>query len=163
MAIDFSVCDMRQICDLHHRQFDLVISCDNSLPHLLTDGDILLALQQMYACTRPGGGCLLTVRDYDKEPRGVGIVKPYGVREEQDNRYLIFQVWDFMGDVYDLSMYFVMDDPQSNQPITRVMRSKYYAIGTKQLLTLMGKAGFSAVERLEGQFFQPVLVGEKTL
>ncbi|MDJ0703079.1 MAG: class I SAM-dependent methyltransferase [Leptolyngbyaceae cyanobacterium MO_188.B28] len=163
VAIDFSVCDMRRIRDRHHRQFDLVLSCDNSIPHLLTDEDILLALQQMYACTRPGGGCLLTVRDYDKEPRGVGIVKPYGVREEQDKRYFIFQVWDFIGDVYDLSMYVVIDDPQSNQPITQVMRSKYYAIGTDQLLTLMKKAGFSAVERLDGQFFQPVLVGKKSL
>ena len=161
VSIDFSVCDMRKICDRHHHQFDIVISCDNSIPHLLTDEDILLALRQMYACTRPGGGCILTVRDYDQEPRGVGIVKPYGVREEKNRRYLIFQVWDFIGNVYDLSMYVVIDDQQSDRPITQVMRSKYYAIGTEQLLTLMKKAGFSAVERLDGQFFQPVLVGAK--
>ena len=25
-------------------------------------------------------------------------------------RYVIFQVWDFEGEVYDLAMYFVVDD-----------------------------------------------------
>jgi SAM-dependent methyltransferase len=159
--IDFSVCDMRQAYIYHHRQFDLVVSCDNSITHLLTDDDILLALRQMYQCIRPGGGCILTVRDYDNEERGVGMVKSYGLREEKGTRFIIFQVWDFMGDIYDLSMYFIVDDHQSNESITHVMRTKYYAIGTAQLLGLMHQAGFMSVERLDRVFFQPVLVGTK--
>lgn len=75
VKISFSVCDMRHAYEHHRRQFDLVISCDNSIPHLLTNDDILLALSQIYQCTRPGGGCILTVRDYDNEERGPGIVK----------------------------------------------------------------------------------------
>ena len=35
VQIDFSVCDMRTAHDHHGRQFDLVISCDNAMPHLL--------------------------------------------------------------------------------------------------------------------------------
>jgi len=69
-----------------------VISCDNSIPHLLSDDDILAALREMHACLRSGGGCLLTMRDYDREERGKGIVKPYGVREVGDKCYLVFQV-----------------------------------------------------------------------
>ena len=41
------------------------------------------------------------------------------------------------------------------------MRSKYYAIGTGRLLELMRRAGFASVERLDGQFYQPVLVGSR--
>ena len=110
VEIDFSVCDMRAAHDHHGRQFDVVIACDNSIPHLLTDDEILLALRQMHDCTRPGGGCLVTVRDYDREERGTGLVKPYGVRDRDGKRYVIFQVWDFAGEVYDLAMYFVVDD-----------------------------------------------------
>ena len=161
VKISFSVCDMRQAYEHHRRQFDLVISCDNSITHLLTNDDVLLALIQMYQCTRRGGGCLLTVRDYDKEERGSGIVKLYGLREDKGTRFLIFQVWDFVGDIYDLSMYFIADDHRSSVPETQVMRSRYYAIGTDQLLGLMLEAGFRAVERLDGVFFQPVLVGTK--
>jgi len=36
----------------------------------------------------------LTVRDYDREEHGTGLVKPYGIREEGGKRYIIFQVWD---------------------------------------------------------------------
>lgn len=161
VAIDFSVCDMRAARQHHQAEFDLVISCDNSITHLLTDDDLLLALRQMYDCIRPGGGCLLTVRDYDCEERGTGLIKPYGVREEAGKRYVIFQVWDFVGELYDLSMYFVVDDKASEQPVTHVMRTKYNAVGTGHLLDLMHRAGFASAERLDGRFYQPVLVGRR--
>lgn len=63
VEIDFSVCDMRAAHAHHRRQFDVVISGDNSITHLLDDDELLIALRQMYECARPGGGCLLTVRD----------------------------------------------------------------------------------------------------
>ena len=53
VEIDFSVCDMRAAHDHHGRQFDVVIACDNSIPHLLSDDEILLALRQMYALHPP--------------------------------------------------------------------------------------------------------------
>ena len=160
VEIDFSVCDMRVAHDHHGREFDVVIACDNSIPHLLSDDEILMAFRQMHDCTRPGGGCLVTVRDYDREERGTGLVKPYGVRDRDGKRYVIFQVWDFAGDIYDLAMYFVVDDG-GWQPETHVMRSKYYAIGTDRLMELMRRAGFASVERLDGKFYQPVLVGTR--
>jgi 2-polyprenyl-3-methyl-5-hydroxy-6-metoxy-1,4-benzoquinol methylase len=78
VEIDFSVCDMRVAHDHQGREFYAVIACDNAVPHQLSDDEILLAFWQMRDCTRPGGGCLVTVRDYDREERGTGLVKPYG-------------------------------------------------------------------------------------
>jgi hypothetical protein len=50
--------------------------CWEPSAHLLCDADILRAFEQMFACTWPGGGCLITVRDYDREER-VGVqMKP---------------------------------------------------------------------------------------
>jgi len=160
-AIDFSVCDMRQAFQQHGSGFDLVISCDNSITHLLNDSDILTALRQMYACARPGGGCLLTVRDYDNEAHGRGLIKPFGTRDLTDKRYIIFQVWDFDGDHYDFAMYFVADEGPGGQVKTQVLRHRYYAIGTGKLMDLMTQAGFTGVRRLDDVFFQPVLVGTK--
>lgn len=162
LDIRFSVCDMRAVYNHHQAQFDVLLSCDNSIPHLLSDEEILTALQQMYACTCPGGGCLLTIRDYDKEPRGTGIVKPYGIREAAGKRYLVFQVWDFVSDIYDLAMYFVEDDCTLNTATTRVMRSRYYAVSPFHLMQLMEQAGYHSVTRLDDQFFQPVLIGTKS-
>lgn len=159
VEIDFTTCDMKAAHTHHQRQFDIVLSADNSITHLLTDDELLIALRQMHACTRSGGGCLLTVRDYDQEERGTGLVKPYGVREENGKRYIIFQVWDFEDHVYDLSMYFVVEDGTLGPPVTHVMRTKYNAIGTDHLMSLMRAAGFTSAERIDGQFYQPVLIG----
>ena len=41
------------------------------------------------------------------------------------------------------------------------MRSKDYAVGTDRLMGLMRRAGFASVERLDGKFYQPALVGSR--
>ncbi len=160
-SIKFSVCDMRHAFTHHGPGFDVVVSCDNSLPHLLTDDELLVALRQMANCISAGGGCLITIRDYEKEERGKNLVKPYGVRVANGNRYLLFQVWDFDGDHYDFTFYFVEDNLSTHEVRTFAMRSRYYAIPTSRLCELMRQAGFKDVRRLDGVFFQPVLVGTR--
>jgi 2-polyprenyl-3-methyl-5-hydroxy-6-metoxy-1,4-benzoquinol methylase len=163
LQIPLSVCDVRQAHAHHGTGFDVVLSCDNSLAHLLTDDDMLLALQQMRECLAPGGGCIVSVRDYALEQRGTNLLKPYGVRIEDGRRWLLFQVWDFDGDGerYDLAFFFVEEDLASRAVTTHVMRSRCYAIATDRLIGLMRQAGFSDVRRLDGVFYQPVLAGTR--
>ncbi|MCB1850103.1 MAG: class I SAM-dependent methyltransferase [Gammaproteobacteria bacterium] len=161
--IAFSVCNMLHCHDHHQREFDLEIACDNSIPHLLSDNEILTALRQMYDCVRPGGGILLTVRDYDTEPRGNGILKPYGLREVDGKRMVLFQVWDFEGDLYDLSLHITEDDGKTDVTTTRIMRTRYYAISSRKLMALMQEAGFVDIERNNNAFYQPVLTGMKDM
>lgn len=160
LPIAFAVCDMRDAYRQHGGGFDIVISAGNSLPHLLTDGDIVHALYAMLACLRPGGGCIITTRQYDLEERGKRIFKPFPVKDEDGKRYLIFQVWDFDGDQYDFSMYIVEDDLQPDPATVRthVMRSRYYAISPDHLVQLMVQAGFSAVTRQDDGVSHPAIV-----
>jgi 2-polyprenyl-3-methyl-5-hydroxy-6-metoxy-1,4-benzoquinol methylase len=58
LDVAFSVADMREAHAHHGGGFDIVMSCDNSMPHLQTDDDLLAAFRQMAACLRPGGGCV---------------------------------------------------------------------------------------------------------
>ena len=161
LSIEFSVADMCEAFTAHGRQFDLVIACDNSVPHLLTDDDLRQALEQFYACLRPGGGCLLTVRDYDREERDGVQVKPATFRVDPDGvRRLVFQVWEADGPHYDFALYLI-EDRGGAEAVTHILRSRYYAVGTDRLLALMAEAGFADVARLDGLFYQPVLVGTK--
>ncbi|MDQ3172253.1 MAG: class I SAM-dependent methyltransferase [Acidobacteriota bacterium] len=160
LRIDFSVADMREAYTHHRMQVDLVIACDNAVPHLLRDDDLLGGFRQFYQCAEPGGGCLISVRDYEKEERAGVQVKPYGLRVEGETRYLVFQVWEFHGSIYDLSMYFVEDRGEADC-VTHVMRTKYYAVGADKLMSLMTDAGFSDVQRMDGRFFQPVIIGRR--
>jgi SAM-dependent methyltransferase len=164
--ISFSVCDMRTAFTHHGGNFDIIISCDNSIPHLLTDDDILMALKQMYSCLRPGGGCLITIRNYDQEQRGgKNIVKPYGkAKIEKGKRYVALQVWDFDesdAQYYDFTLYIIEEDLNSKEIVTHAMCSRYYAISSEKLIKLMHDAGFENISRLNEGFYQPVYIGTR--
>jgi len=160
LSIAFSVADMRSAKEHHDAEFDVVLSADNSIPHLLSDDEILSAFRQFHACTRRGGGCIISVRDYEKEDLSRQQVKPYGIREDKGVRWLIWQVWDPQPPTYDVSMYFT-EDQGGRECNTHVMRSTYYAIGTDRLQALMREAGFVDVQRVDGRFFQPLVIGTK--
>jgi len=162
LKINFSVADMRKSFEHHQKQFDILISCDNSVPHLLTDSDILIAFKEFYHSLKPGGGCIITLRDYENENRDGVQVKPYGVRVVDDTKYVIFQAWEFEGDIYNLSMYFIRDRGELEAE-TKVFRSKYYAVSTSKIIELMELAGFSSVKKIESEFYQPVIIGTKQI
>jgi SAM-dependent methyltransferase len=162
LAVSFSVADMRA-CDRQHpgRTFDVVLSADNSVPHLLTEADIEEAFAAFFRCTRPGGIMVLSVRDYDCEDRTNPRVVSYGLRAIEGGRCLIWQVWDWEGVYYDLAMYFVLDRSAAGCR-TVVSRSRYFAIGVDRLAELLRRAGFTEVRRVDGRFFQPVLVARRS-
>jgi SAM-dependent methyltransferase len=158
LSLTTATADLREL-SRSHGQFDLVIACDNAVPHLLSDEDILKAFRECRHCLRTGGGCLISVRDYG--PRGsASEMYPYAVRPVGDGRYLLFQVWDWDGQYYDLSFYVMHEEPEKPVEV-QVLRTRYYAVPVKRLLELMLAAGFEKVRRLDGQFYQPVLIGTK--
>jgi len=153
-----TVADLRELSRTHAR-FDLVLACDNALPHLLSDPEILLALRECYACVRPGGGCLFSVRDYAAPGSGTEVLG-YGVRPTADGRVIVFQVWDWDGPHYDLSI-FLVEERAGKPAQTRVFRGRYYAVPPARILELMALAGFEEVRRVDDGFYQPVLVGSR--
>jgi SAM-dependent methyltransferase len=73
--------------------FDVVLLCDNSLPHLDSEAEIRGALAECFRCVRPGGGCLISMRDYESPPpTGTVEVRPYGERLWAGRRYHLRQV-----------------------------------------------------------------------
>ena len=54
LAIEFSVADMRRCAEVHGSGFDVVLSADNSIPHLLSDDAIRDAFANFHRCIDPG-------------------------------------------------------------------------------------------------------------
>lgn len=161
LDIQFSVCDMRNVSTHYHNKFDLLISCDNSIPHLLTDEEILDTFREFYCCIKHGGGCLITLRDYNEIDPGNIQVIPHGERVVEGVTHILFQVWNFIDEhQYDLALYLITDDGAS-PPETRVFQARYYAVALTTIMHLMQEAGFENVRTLEGDFYQPVIVGTR--
>jgi SAM-dependent methyltransferase len=158
LAIGAQPADMRAAWDAHGRTFDVVLCADNALPHLLTDDDILHALREFRRCTAPGGICLVSVRDYDAIDLRTQRLHPHGLREADGARWILFQAWDPRPPLYEVSLY-VVEDRGADGVETRVMRSTYYALSLPRLTELMREAGFDDVRRLDGAFYQPLVVG----
>lgn len=162
LAVTFAVADMRQVAEVyagHH--FDVVLACDNAIPHLLTDADILTAFRQFHALLRPGGGCLISVRDYVENDTSRPQLVPHGVRQVDGRRYVLYQVWEPDGPFCNVSFYFSEDPGGDSAVTTKVLRWRVYRIGIPRLIDLLGKAGFLSVHRIDGVYFQPVIVGTR--
>ncbi len=162
LGIDFSVADMRSAYAHHQRQFDVLISYHNSVTHLSTESEILTTFGQFFDCLHPGGICVINVRDYDNEERGVGMLKPHGVRVEKGTRYIVFQVWDFNEDVCDASLYFVADK-DGRECQTHAFKTRYYATGIDDLMHLLSEAQFQNVHRIDSPFEGPIIVAVRPL
>lgn len=151
--------DMRVLRTHDDMSADVVLAGDNAIPHLLSNDEILTALRQFFRVTRPGGGCVISVRDYSRvEHRGRHFY-PYGVRALGEGTVSLFQVWDFEGERYHLNFYFVFDDGARVE--TRVFRARYYAVTIDTLMRLMQTAGFTNVRRIDDLFFQPLVIGTR--
>ncbi|HEX6371779.1 MAG TPA: class I SAM-dependent methyltransferase [Longimicrobium sp.] len=160
LAIDAAVADMRDAWEAHGRTFGVVLCADNALAHLLTDGEILDALRGFRRCTAPGGICLVSIRDYASIDPHTTQMHPYGVREEDGARWVLFQVWDPRPPLYETSMY-VVEDRREAGVQTRVMRTTSYALPVARLMELMRQAEFADVRRLDGAFYQPLVIGRR--
>lgn len=162
LSIDFQVADMRKVCEMFPGPFDVVISCDNSIPHLLNDSEILLAFKQFFQCTKEGGLCLVSVRDYAQMERQDGKkMFPRTIHPIDGGQLLMFDVWDFSEDQYEITTYIIEDKGGAEAAAHILHGGRYYCAEISTLETLLHEAGFSKVHTLYDRFFQPLIVAKK--
>ena len=92
-------------------------------------------------------------------PAGTIEVRPYGERLWAGRRYHLSQVRTWRGPRYDLSFEITPADAAETEAI--VLKTSYLAIPVEQVTGLMRTVGFERVRRVDGRFFQPVLVGTR--
>ncbi len=162
LKIDYKVADMRDVTNIYNKKFDVVLSADNSIPHLLSDEDILRTFKEFYMLLNSGGGCIVTVRDYQNinPEKQKNILNPRHVHNVPEGKIVMFDLWEFDGDYYDLNMYLVKDNGKDELE-TIAMRSRYYCITTDKMESLMREVGFVSVQTLNDRFYQPVIIGHK--
>ena len=161
LVIDFTVADMRRCAEVHGAGFDVVLSADNSIPHLLSDDAIREAFGNFYQCIRPSGITILGVRDYLTEGRSSPQLVPYGFRSDGDDRYFVVQTRDWDGDFYDVAMYFIREG-RGSKPATVISgSSRYYAVRIDRLVSLLEENSFIEIQRLDGVLYRPVLVARR--
>jgi SAM-dependent methyltransferase len=159
LTIPVSVADFQRL-PVRPGTAPIILCGDNSLPHLASRDAVLSTLEEWYRCIQPGGGCLISMRDYHEPPApGTVETRPYGERSWQGHRYLLQQVWTWRGPRYEVALEML---PLQDGPLLPTLKASYLAIPLADVQILLGKAGFTGVQRIDGRLFQPVLVGFKS-
>ena len=161
LTIACELMDMRCPPIESRASFDVLLSFDNSLPHLLSDDQLLLALRASLEQLRAGGLFLASVRDYSAVPRTTSSTHQYGERTRQGRRFRLRQDWTWTdADHYDATMIIEQQIHDQWFESTRTTM-RYYAVALTRLLSLMEDAGFTHVRADSTQFYQPILIGHR--
>ncbi|WP_313949315.1 class I SAM-dependent methyltransferase [Leptolyngbya sp. FACHB-261] len=162
LNITFKVADMRHCAETHGSGFDVVLTADNSLPHLSSEDEIRVALRGFYKCLRQNGVAVVNLREYlEDEDRSSPQMWPYGFRYDGSDRYFVYQTRDWSHDTYDVAMYFVQEIREGTPARVTAGLSRYYTITIERLMSLFREVGFTDVQRLNGILPQPIVVGRR--
>ncbi|RDV11000.1 class I SAM-dependent methyltransferase [Arthrobacter sp. RT-1] len=162
--VAFKVCDVRDLRDHVDGTFDVVITCDNALPHLLTDEHLQRALGSIRACLRPRGLLLISLRDYDAlrltRPGGVSL----SVHGEAGSRHGSGQSWRWSADAeyVDIELFTFTEDAAGSWR-ARSATTRYRALPRANLDERLISAGFHDVQWLmpaASGYYQPIVLAE---
>lgn len=192
ISITTGVADFRSLADQVEGQYEVVLSFDNALPHLLTDDDLRLAARNIAATTAPGGVFLASIRDYDAlietRPQFDGLRRMDG----PDGPRIAFQMWEWDGDGarYTVHQFIlratdldagvdpvpgvdlnIQVDPATGVDlniqvdrkwITEHYQTRYRALRRAELERFLAEAGFGAIRWDMTGFYQPVVIARRS-
>ncbi|MCI0488301.1 MAG: class I SAM-dependent methyltransferase [Blastocatellia bacterium] len=164
VSATFGVSDFRELTARVEGMFDVVISCDNALPHLSSDDDLLAAARNMKEKLRPHGLLLASIRDYDQ----VASERPRStlprVFDDPEGRRIVFQVWNWSADgkSYRLHQFIITEERQGWR--TAHYTTCYSILLRDDLSRILTEAGFSEIRwhrPEESGYYQPIVTARK--
>ncbi len=94
--LEFIQGDFQHLLNLVEPPFDAVISKGNSLPHLLTDEEVEIALLSFFELLRPGGTLVIGMRDFgpfmEDRPR---FIPGLAHEDESGQEFITFELWSW--------------------------------------------------------------------
>jgi ubiquinone/menaquinone biosynthesis C-methylase UbiE len=161
IPIDLSVADVRRLPTQFDQNFNAVISCDNALPHLLNDEDLVAALVSTHRTLVEGGLFLASIRDYDtlSSERSKGI--PPTIMGLHGSRHGYAQAWQWSedGSQVDISLFVLHETPDGWS--ASVHETTYRALLRAEMNAALVKAEFSQIRWLMPEvtgYYQPIVV-----
>ena len=160
VSLTVGVADMRDLAGQVPGMFDVVLACDNALPHLLTDEDLRLAADNIASKVRPGGLFLASIRDYDDMVQVQPESEAPRVFDEEGGRRITFQVWDWSpdGKRYRVHQFLLRQTEHGWQ--TDHFETEYRALLRADLTAALHEAGLQQVRWHEpdaSDYYQPIV------
>ncbi len=156
----FGIADFRDLGASVPDTFHVVVACDNSIAHCLSDEDLAAAMASMKSRLVPGGTLLLSVRDYgalvEERPR----FNNEHVQDRPDGRRVVFQVWDWADDGRSYLMHQFLIRQDGNGPETHHFETRLRALQPDELIAALEQAGYADIRwhrPEESGYYQPIV------
>jgi 2-polyprenyl-3-methyl-5-hydroxy-6-metoxy-1,4-benzoquinol methylase len=163
ISINFEVADFLQLESQVEGTFDVVICCDNPLPHLLTEHELQLAAKNILSKMKPGGLFITSTRDYDEILKNKPLTTYPIVADTNGAKTFTFQTWDWLeNNIYTLNHYVVTGTPGNFS--TSLRKATYHAYRRTQIDPIFKQQGYTGLKWLmptESKYFQPILLAFK--
>jgi SAM-dependent methyltransferase len=164
VSLTFGVADFRTLASQVPGSFDVVLSCDNALPHLLSGEDLRLAAANMAAKLREKGPLLVSIRDYDQLAQEKPLAEMPRVYDDPEGRRIIFQVWDWSADGRTYTVHlFIVREAGGDWKTSHYMTA-YRALQRDELTAILQSTGFSNIRwhmPEESGYYQPIVIARK--
>lgn len=163
-SLTFGVADFLWLTSQVPGTFDAAITCDNSLPHLLTDEDLHRAARNIRSKLNDRGLFLASMRDYDRLIAEKPRVQPPRIFDATEGRRIVFQVWDWADDgrTYVVHLFIVRQNDDAWSTIHQA--TTYRALLRDQLSAILLAEGFAEIRWLmpeESGYYQPVVLARR--
>jgi glycine/sarcosine N-methyltransferase len=145
VSITFGVADFRSLSQQVAGEFDVVISCDNSLPHLLADDELLLAAQNILSKLREDGLFLASIRDYDQILRERPSATMPSMSDSPGGKRIYFQVWEWADDGRTYTIHLFLVTGSGGRWEVQHHQTRYRAVLRAELTEILQEGGFRDV------------------
>lgn len=156
--------DFLSLTDSVDGPFDAVVCKGNSLPHLLTDDEIELAIQSFYRLLRPGGVMVIGLRDFDAmlshRPR---FLPGLDHRDANDNEFITFDIWEWeLGPpiIATQNLFMIRGKGDDYQTIKRTVR--FRPLSTDEVKVVLLEQKFDDIEQTSDRWEQ-IITARKPL
>ena len=160
-SIRFENADFRTLSDTFEEKFDIVISMDNALPHMLSSEDLERAIISITNQIKDNGVFLGSIRDYDALLDSKPTYSPPYIHKTDDGQRVCFQTWEWNDDCYKLIQYIIEDNKELE---VKKFECEYRATRRDEITKLFTSCGCSSVKWLfpdETKFYQPIVIAIK--
>lgn len=155
LNVSWQRADVRRLDEVVAGTFDAVISCDNSLPALLSEAELIQAVRQIFERLESPGISIISMRDYQQifaEKKRFNLRQ---IHQIDGNRLIVFDLWDYQEEFVTFTVLFVREGSAGWSVTCHPM--VYRAIYSNDFIRILREVGFNQVElikQLDGQSLQ---------
>jgi SAM-dependent methyltransferase len=164
ISASFGVADLLILDRQIGGSYDIVICCDNTLPHFLYDDELLIVLRNIFKRLKPGGLFISSIRDYDAI---INDRPKFTTPREFDDKYgrrIVFQAWEWLEGKHNYFFHlFILKEKQGIWTVSQYS-TEYRTLLRSELSEALKSTGFSNTAwqmPSESGYYQPIVVAHK--